>query len=264
MRTTAILNLKGGVAKTATTINMAAILAKDYRKYVLVVDADSQANTTEFLFNGRSDPKGIFEVLTGEYEKVLAYATTIWGCSILPADERLMDLDLTSMTAGEVSPENLKKWLALTETMTAYIGSRPPSFDHVLVDCPPAFNAASAAALLAADDVIIPIKLDAFSLRGMSNLMRQIKNMQQINPKLRLAGLLPTMTYKSASIDEAMQALKNSGLPVFPAIRRTAKVDDMTFAQEPLIYSSPRSAACIDYRAFVKVYIAQKGGAVNG
>ena len=136
------------------------------------------------------------------------------------------------------------------------------TYDYVLIDCPPAFNAASTAALVAADDVIIPIKMDAFALRGMANLMRQIKNMQQINPKLRLAGLLPTMVYKSASITEASELLAASGLPVFPGIRRTPKVDDMTWAQEPLISSSPKSAACRDYRRFVAAYL--EGGVVNG
>lgn len=135
-------------------------------------------------------------------------------------------------------------------------------YDWVLVDCPPAFNAASAAALIAADEVIIPIKLDAFSLRGMANLMRQIANMRQINPKLRLGGLLPTMWYRSENIQRAEETLRASGLPVYPHIRRTNKVDDMTFAQEPLLISSPKSAAGKDYRTFVRTLM--EGGAVNG
>ena len=135
-------------------------------------------------------------------------------------------------------------------------------YDYVLIDCPPAFNAASAAALLAADDVIIPIKLDAFSLRGMANLMRQIKGMRSINPDLRVAGLLPTMTYSSAAMNEAMQILRESDFPVFPSIRKTCKVDDMTFDERPLILSSPRSAACVDYRKMVRVYT--EGGERRG
>lgn len=264
MRTTAILNLKGGVGKTATTVNMAAILAADYHKSVLVVDADSQANTTEFVFNDRENMPGIFEVLTGDYEKVLASATRLSGCYVLPADERLMDLDLTSLQAGKAKPERLKKWIDMTKTRAVQIGQRPPAFDYVLIDCPPAFNAACAAALLAADDVIIPIKLDAFSLRGMANLMRQISNMRAINPQLRLAGLLPTMVYKSEQISAALETLRASQLSVFPAIRKTNKVDDMTFAQRPLIESSPKSAACIDYRRFVGAYVAQEGGKSRG
>ena len=122
---------------------------------------------------------------------------------------------------------------------------------------PPAFNAASAAALLAADEVIIPIKLDAFAIRGMVNLMRQIENMKQINPRLKVAGCLPTMWYKSDTMNMAETALRSTGLPVFPHIRRTDKVDEMTFAQEPLMISSPKSAAGVDYRRFVKAYLQE-------
>jgi chromosome partitioning protein len=136
-------------------------------------------------------------------------------------------------------------------------------YDYCLIDCPPAFNAASAAALLAADDVIIPIKLDAFSLRGMSNLTRQIRNMQTINPNLRIAGLLPTMVYRSEQIRKALDILCISDFRIFPKIRKTSKVDDMTFAQRPLIESSPHSAACVDYRRFVKAYV-QEGGVDRG
>ena len=111
--------------------------------------------------------------------------------------------------------------------------------------------------------MIIPIKLDAFSLRGMSNLTRQIRNMQTINPNLRIAGLLPTMVYRSEQIRKALDILCISDFRIFPKIRKTSKVDDMTFAQRPLIESSPHSAACVDYRRFVKAYI-REGGAIRG
>ena len=167
--------------------------------------------------------------------------------SILPGDESLMDLDLTKVEKSDVRSTVLQELAQDAEKLNL--------FDFILVDCPSAFNAASAAALLAADEVVIPIKLDAFSLRGMANLMRQISNMRKINPLLRLSGLLPTMWYKSDNIAKAEQQLKASGLPIYPHIRRTDKVDDMTFAQEPLVVSSPNSAACIDYKRFVKSLI---------
>ena len=127
-----------------------------------------------------------------------------------------------------------------------------------LVDCPPAFNAASAAALVAADDVIIPIKLDAFSLRGMGNMMRQILNMQRINPRLRVAGVLPTMWYRAEQIKASEEQMQKSGLNVYPHIRRSDRVDDMTYRQEPLLITSPNSAAGVDYRRFVAAYVAQE------
>lgn len=256
MRTTAILNLKGGVGKTATTVNMAAILAADYGKRVLVVDADSQANTTEFF--GGVPKTGVnctlSDLLRRDYCNICD--TNVENVRMIAADENLMDLDLSAVKSDSVRIDCLQN--------IARGGFWEKRFDYMLIDCPPAFNAACAAALLAADDVIIPIKLDAFSLRGMANLMRQIQNMRAINGKLKLAGLLPTMVYKSEKIDTALETLRASQLFVFPAIRKTNKVDDMTFAQRPLIESSPKSAACIDYRRFVGVYVAQDGGKSRG
>lgn len=263
MRTTAILNLKGGVGKTATTVNMAAILAADYGKLVLVVDADSQANTTEFFGGVPAATKTFSDMLRDPKIPGCWGMTPFKDVCLLPADERLMDLDLSAIESGKCDVHCLKDAL---DDMSRYCAEDPPVpfFDYVLIDCPPAFNAACAAALLAADDVIIPIKLDAFSLRGMANLMRQISNMRAINPGLKLAGLLPTMIYKSEKISAALETLRASNLFVFPGIRKTNKVDDMTFAQRPLIESSPKSAACIDYRRFVGEYVAQEGGKDRG
>lgn len=256
MRTTVILNLKGGVAKTATAVNVAAILASDYKQRVLLVDADSQCNSTEF-YGGDPAKGNLAEVLrSGNHEDAAwgIQSTRFTGVDLLAGDESLMDLDLTKVELQDVRATVLRDMVQSLDKMSLY--------DWVLVDCPPAFNAASAAALIAADEVIIPIKLDAFSLRGMANLMRQIANMRQINPKLKLGGLLPTMWYRSENIQRAEETLRASGLPVYPHIRRTNKVDDMTFAQEPLLISSPKSAAGKDYRTFVRTLM--EGGAVNG
>lgn len=257
IRTTAIVNLKGGVAKTTTVINMAAILARKYKKKVLIIDADGQCNTTEFI--GAADPFNEFNLAavlrdSGRCKNPGAYAasciqkTRFPGIDILAGDESLMDLDLTKVEQGTVS-SNILRYL-MEEVKDKY--------DHAFIDCPPAFNAASAAALIAADDVIIPIKLDAFSLRGMVNLLRQIRNMRQINPKLKISGILPTMWYKDPEIAEAENQLRKAGLHVFHHIRRSDKVDKMTFRQEPLLVSSPRSAAGKDYRKFVEEFVGGK------
>ena len=257
-RTTAILNLKGGVAKTTTAINMAAILAKDYQSRVLLIDADSQCNSTEFFgCLGAQDTMATLLRSARYYDNacdklVLPISKTGFdGVDMIPGDETLMDMDLSAAAQGTVD----------TNVLRALIEVAGDKYDYVLIDCPPAFNAASAAALIAADDVIIPIKLDAFSMRGMVNLMRQIKNMKRINPRLKVSGILPTMWYRDPQILEAEQQLRAAGLRVFHHIRTSRKVDKMTFQQEALLISSPNSAAGVDYRRFVKQYV---GGVKNG
>lgn len=260
MRTIAVVNLKGGVAKTATVINVAAVLAKDYKQSVLVIDADSQCNTTEF-FGGDPTQGNLAQLLRYTKDSTEAFLfpeelamaaiqeSSFDGVDIICGSDSLMDLDLSKVEGQEVNVTILRD---LKRYLLALSDENEDCYDWVLVDCPPAFNAASAAALLMADEVLTPIKLDAFSLRGMTNLLRQIDNMRRINPALKLLGCLPTMWYKSPRTEEAERVLRESGLPVFSHIRRTDKVDEMTFAQEPLLVSSPRSAAGVDYRKFVR------------
>lgn len=250
MKTIAICNLKGGVAKTTTTVNLAADLARYHEKRVLLIDADSQANTTSFFWAQPQGPREtLADLLRMPQQERTAFsvsfdlmraivASSFEGVDLLPADNTLMDLDLSKVESAEVFTEVLARGLPDLEKR----------YDYVLIDCPPAFNAASAAALLAADEVLIPVKLDAFALDGMANLMQQIANMRKINPRLRVLGLLPVMWYKSDEIARAEAALRDSGLPMLPRIRRSNRVDDMTFAQAPLCVCSPLSGAAKDYR----------------
>lgn len=246
MRVIAIINLKGGVGKTVTAINTAAILAAEHHKRVLIIDADSQGNTTEFLQVDNLHPATLADLLRGKgLPATIIERTKLKGVDIVPADEELMDLDLTKVETGAASARCIKELLSEKKG----VGDK---YDFCIIDCPPAFNAAACAALVAADEAVVPMKLDAFSLRGMANVVRQINNMKAINPNLKLAGILPTMWYRNANIIEAEKLLKKSGIPCFARIRRTPKVDDSTFGQEPVIVSSPKSAAALDYRRFVK------------
>ena len=253
MRITAVLNQKGGVGKTVTVINLAHILATEHKKRVLVIDADSQANSTEF-FAGDPNLGNLANVLIHHGTAYFNAQTTDWdGLEILPASDSLMDLDLTKIQTGTVSATALKE--ALQDLQ------EPRRYDVVLIDCPPAFTASCAAALIAATDVLIPIKLDAFSLRGMTNLYHQVKNMKKINPSLSVCGCLETMWTGSETDKEADKTLRDSLLPVFwQRIRATGKVGSMTFERKPLREYSPSCAAAVDYRRFAKEYL---GGAQN-
>lgn len=255
MRTTAILNLKGGVAKTTTAVNMAAILSREHGKKVLLIDADSQCNTTEFCCatGEKGDMAKALRLSdhTQEIGRVVAgmiEPTNMNDVYILPGSDELMDLDLSSCQQGSANLMVIRKLLLWLQTMDY-------GYDYVLIDCPGAFNAASSAAMAAADDVLIPVKLDAFSLRGMGNIMRQIKNLKRINPQLKLAGILPTMWYRDDQIKESEANLSDAGLRIYHHIRRSDSVDGMTYRQEPLCISCPHSGAGIDYRKFVKEYV---------
>lgn len=250
MRIIALCNLKGGVAKTTTTVNLAADLARYFNKRVLVIDADSQANSTAFyrgvIADNEENLATLLRMPKCERTKFSVsfnlqnaiHASNFRGVDLLPADASLMDLDLSKVECDEV----------FTDVLALGLPGLKSAYDYVMIDCPPAFNAASAAALLAADEVIIPIKVDAFALDGMANLMQQIHNMRKINPRLTVRGVLPVMWYRSEQTIKARSALQNSVLTVLPVIRRSDKVDDMTFHQRPLCGCSPNSGAARDYK----------------
>ena len=255
MRTTAIMNLKGGTGKTVTTINAAAILAQVHEKNVLAIDADSQASLTEFLQRGPADGLalgGMSDLLRGM--RAMATHSKLLNVDLLPADETLMALDIRAFDQGGADPMALANWLS----------DREDEYDHVLIDCPPAFSAAAMAALIAADDVVIPLKLDAFGIRGLANILEQIRNMRRVNPDLRIAGVLPTMYYSDGVQREADADLRGSlaraGIRTFHHITRSAGVDESTFGQRPLIECKPKSKACHAYKLLCRDLVNEDGG----
>lgn len=263
MKTIAIVNLKGGVGKTVTAVNLSALLAHEHKKRVLLIDADSQCNATEF-FGGDPENGNLADLLLmhdvgafgeGMLGTSLIQQTALRRLDLLAASDALMDLDLSKVEQRAVNTDALRLLVMTCAERELY--------DYVVIDCPPAFSAASAAALLAADEVVVPIKLDAFSLRGMANLTRQVANMRRINARLRVAGCLITMWTPDEATVDAEQILRGSALPVFRQhIRRSDKVDGMTFAQRPLFAHSPRSGAGIDYRRWVRSFV--RGGTERG
>lgn len=257
MKTVCVMNLKGGVGKTVTADNMAAILAADHGKRVLLVDADHQGNTSKFF---KADQTGdtLREVLLGAAEPYwpeVVQGAGYEGLDILPADITLAELDTGATQSIGTGLYNLREFLAAVREEDAY--------DYCVVDMPPAFSFAARAALIAADEVIVPMKLDAFSVDGMAELLRQISAMRKVNPALRLGGVLITMWHNADVIRQAEAILRKSAVPVYKTvIRRTDRVDESTFTQQPLHIYSSRSAACVDYRAFVREYL--RGGPSNG
>lgn len=260
MRTICVLNLKGGVAKTTTVINLADQLSRAGKK-VLVVDADSQCNTTEFFC--ACDAFGsVHTILTTRPEdiddRLLCCKTRIDRVfiDVVPASPRLMQLDLTAISSGEVYPASLREFLL----MLAETEDEP--YDICLIDCPPGFTASCSAALMAADEVMIPSTLDAFSLSGMANLLAQIQSMRSVNPRLRLLGVLPTIVGKDDTVDTALAQLRANRIPVLlPFIPRSEKVNGSTWEREPLSAYSPRSGPGRAYRILAERLI---GGVVNG
>lgn len=269
MRTIAIFNLKGGVGKTMTTAAMADCLAADHGKRVLLIDADQQGNLSQYFGAEADEGSDMLALLQGTNEPYYPDFVTAArpGIDIIPAGMSLMYADLDAFKDGRYNLnaiEDLRGAIA-EDAASPNSEDRDKAYDYILIDCPPAFSAASTAALTAADAVIIPIRLDAFSTSGVAELTQQVINMRRANDRLGVAGVLATQYQHTDVEDDALALLPaQSGLPVYRTkIRQSSRVAAATFAGESLLSFSPHCGAAKDYRRFVQEFLGQEGKA-NG
>ncbi len=257
MRTFAILNMKGGVGKTTTAVNLAYLLATEYRRRVLLIDADAQANATHALLP-EGEYSGLAGLLSGYatvYDEVVV-SSGIPNLDVIPASDELWGVDLDEHT-GDGPLHGTAN--ALRDLRDAAM--EDDAYDAIVIDCPPNFSAACVAAINAANSIIIPVLPDAFSAAGMSGLVHQIDGVRKIHPDVRVAGCLVTQWHRSDVVKDATAYLRaESPVPVFDTvIRRTDKVLESTWAREPVQVWSPFSSAARDYRTWVKELIEKEG-----
>lgn len=254
MRTIAIMNNKGGVGKTVTAINLADILSTDYHKRVVLVDCDGQANLTRFYL-----PEFDGEVNTTTSDVLLGTSEPVWsdnltplraGMDLLPADASLYELDRRAIQDGVGSPERLV-WFARAAKEDA-------EADFMIFDCPPGFTLASVGALMAADEVVIPMMVDGFGFSGMADLTQQIASLRRAQHRVKIAGVLVTQWHNSPVVTQGEALLRQMRVPVFKtAIRRTDKVVESTLDRTPVTQYSRQSAAARDYRFWVEEYLGE-------
>lgn len=259
MRTIAIVNMKGGVGKSTTAINLAYLLATEHHQRVLLVDADGQANTTRTLLDNK-ERGGLAALLSGLascYDEVAVH-TGIENLDLIPASNDLWSVDLSCITQ-DGSPV----FRALRDARDCI--EEDDSYDVMVIDCPPNFSAACVAAITASNSIVIPVVPDAFSVEGMSDLISQIDGVRKVQPDVRVAGCLITQWHKADVVEDATDYFREaSPVPVFDTvIRRTDKVLESTWAKQPVLMWSPCSSASKDYRTWVREFVT-KEALVNG
>ena len=256
MRAIAIMNNKGGVGKTVTAINLADILVRQNHKRVILADCDGQMNLTRFYLP-EFDPAvnySMASLLMGDGEPVWEdnLVPLEPGLNLIPGSPDLYNLDLDAIKDGVSAPENVRNFVDCAR--------EDDGADFFIFDCPPGFTTASVGALMAADEVVIPMLVDGFSFAGNQDMAQQISNLRRANQGVRIAGVLITQWHNSDVVRQGEQLLRSMGVPVFQqTIRRTDKVPESTFDRQPIVQYSPGSAASQDYRKWVAEYIGKEG-----
>lgn len=249
MKVLSIINLKGGVAKTMSSVNIAHILATVYKKRVLIIDNDKQGNATK-LFGRHSDENlSIADLITNRCNiGGVIVSTSFENLDLISANMKLLKANLdVIMDVSRPQQTRLKKHL---DEIADY-------YDFCIIDNPPDINVSVINALVASDHVMIPIKIDKFAFDGMEELIEQIENVKEINPKLELKGCFVTLFTKN-DVNVQGEDLLNSNCKykmMKTHIRRTVKIDESTFANAPILEYSKRCGAAKDYMDLVEEYL---------
>ena len=186
----ALVNQKGGVGKTTSSINLAASLGYLGKK-VLLVDLDPQGNSTTGVGVKKTDyTSSMYELLKDEAVlKDVVIKTKFKNLYIIPATINLagIDFELSEMQSED---KNFSKGSQLKK----HLDEVRDSFDYIIIDCPPSLGILTTNALTAADSVIIPVQCEFFALEGIMQLLNTIMMAQRkLNPTLDIEGVLLTM-----------------------------------------------------------------------
>lgn len=251
-RVIALVNQKGGVGKTTTTINLGAALAEVGRR-VLLVDFDPQGALSVGLgINPHELDRTVYNLLMERdcrIEDVLL-KTDVPGLDLLPAN---IDLSAAEVQlVGEVAREQV-----LTRALAPVLGD----YDLVLIDCQPSLGLLTVNALTAAQGVIVPLECEFFALRGVALLVDTIQKVQdRLNPGLEIDGILATMydartLHSREVLARVVEAFDDK---VFhTVISRTVKFPDATVAAEPITSYAPSSGGANAYRQLAREVLAR-------
>ena len=195
-----VINQKGGVGKTTTVINLAAGLAMQNKK-VLIIDLDPQGNATTGLGLSNIDTKDtIYEVLIGSKEfKDIIKDTNVENLKIISSNVELSGLE--AETAG-----NSKRAFFLKDKLSQFLATNQDQFSYVFVDCPPSLSLLTVMALVVSHSLVVPLQTEFFALEGITQLMKTIERIKdQLNSDLSIRGILLTMFDKRNKLSSQVE-----------------------------------------------------------
>ncbi|MDD2208195.1 MAG: AAA family ATPase [Bacilli bacterium] len=254
-----LVNQKGGVGKTTTSINLAASLGKLGKKTILI-DLDPQGNTSTGLGINKGDINhSIYDVLNGSIEpKKAIIKTKFTNLSILPATINLAGLDLELVEKGYHNVSFKKN-----EQLRNALDKIKDNYEYIIIDCPPSLGLLTTNALVASDSVIIPVQCEFFALEGITQLLNTIIMTQtRLNPNLKIEGVLLTLLDSRTNlglevVEEVRKFFKDK---VFNTIiPRLIRLVEAPSHGEPINEYDPTSRAAEAYLNLAKEVIERNG-----
>ena len=183
-----VINQKGGVGKTTTTINLATALAKKGKK-ILIIDLDPQGNATTGLGKSNNDEeKSVYNILIGKISAENAIQESgVKGLDLIGSNVNLSGLEVE--TANDANRAFLLKEILKKENNSLF-----NNYENIFVDCPPSLSLLTVMSLVSADELLIPLQTEFFALEGITQLVKTIDRIKaNLNPKLSIRGILLTM-----------------------------------------------------------------------
>lgn len=257
MRIISIINLKGGVGKTFTAVQMAYLLSQKHKASVLMLDNDKQGNLSKLYGTYQRD--GLCDtakLLLRECGLQEAIKPTAWdNLDIISSNMSLLTASIELQ--AETSEDQCFRFLGLTNALDR----KRNTYDYVIIDNPPDIGLNVINALSVTSDVIVPIKIDQWSLEGMEIITDQIEDLKSLNPEIKFVGALVTMYRNNDTNITGVEWLKTDHVQMFhTCIRYSERAPESTLFQMPIETYSPRSAAAVSYRLMVKEYLEKIGG----